>query len=124
MMFLTDGPSRTSGVRRAPSMRASYTGKKENSSSSWVLVKFTCKVMFLENHSTLALQILGPANTPNNAGQAGAVDAELFLQAFDDVKPISFHNVRTLQVEIDTISKTLNYLALFGQIQILTRTPH
>lgn len=42
--------------------------------------------------------ISGPANNSTNAGQAGAVDAELFLQAFEDVKPLTFHNARTLQV--------------------------
>ena len=33
-----------------------------------------------------------------SGGQAGAVDEELFLQSFEDVKPITFISARSVQV--------------------------
>jgi len=33
-----------------------------------------------------------------SSGQAGAVDEELFLQSFEDVKPITFISPRSVQV--------------------------
>ena len=52
------------------------------------------------------------AHCVSGGGQAGAVDEESFMQAFEEVKKVSIFNQRSLQDELnkirDTLAKTSN----------------
>ena len=53
--------------------------------------------------------IFSAGSSGASSGQAGAVDEDLFLQSFEDVKPITFHSSRSLQVSLITKHLRLKY---------------
>ena len=55
----------------------------------------------LRNQRNLEIKFVfvGVVSAGASGGQAGAVDEELFQQSFEDVKPLSFHSSRSLQVK-------------------------